>query len=101
MVKLLQFLHVYNITVCNTPRLKMFGTGGLCLSSKMRNYVPEDTNEEGRVATPTSISIFDSYDMKILWCKFGHDIFSGFKMASPQIWDARFSAILRIEIEDL
>jgi hypothetical protein len=34
----------------------------------------------GRVATPTSISIFDSYDIKSLWFKFGHDIFTGFKM---------------------
>ena len=36
-------------------------------------------NEGGRVATPTSFSIFDSYDMKSLGFKFGHDIFSGFK----------------------
>ena len=28
-------------------------------------------NEEGRRATPTSISIFDSYDMKTLWFEFG------------------------------
>ena len=36
--------------------------------------------EWGRVATPTSFSIFDSHDMKSLWFKFGHDIFTGFKM---------------------
>ena len=35
-----------------------------------------------RQATPTSFSIFDSYDMKSLWFKFGHDIFTGFKIAS-------------------
>ena len=28
--------------------------------------------EGGRGAIPTSISIFDSYDMKTLWFKFGH-----------------------------
>jgi hypothetical protein len=37
--------------------------------------------EGGRVNTPTSFSIFDSYDMKSLGFKFGHDIFAGFKMA--------------------
>ena len=58
-------------------------------------------NEEGRVATPTSFLIFDSYDMKSLWGKFGNDIFTGFKMASPQSWDARFLVVLWIEIEDL
>lgn len=42
----------------------MFGTGGLFIKSN--GYVPEGRNEEGRVATPTSISIFDSLDMKIL-----------------------------------
>ena len=36
--------------------------------------------EGGRVATPTSFSIFDSYDMKSVWFKFGHDIFTGFKI---------------------
>ena len=30
--------------------------------------------EWGREATPTSISIFDSYDIKTLWFEFGHDI---------------------------
>ena len=29
--------------------------------------------------------------MKSLWGKFGYDIFTGFKMASPQSWDVRFS----------
>ena len=28
--------------------------------------------EGGSVATPTSFSVFDSYDMKILWFKFVH-----------------------------
>ena len=30
-------------------------------------YVQEGKNERGRVATSTSFSIFDSYDMKSLW----------------------------------
>ena len=42
---------------------------------------PEGGNEEGRVATPTSFSIFNSYDMKSLRFKFGHDILTGFKVA--------------------
>ena len=29
---------------------------------------------------PTSMSIFDSYDMKTLWLSFGSDIFTAFKM---------------------
>ena len=37
-------------------------------------------NEEGRVATPASISIFDSYDMKRWGFKFGHDNVNDFKM---------------------
>ena len=41
---------------------------------------------------------FKPYDMNTLWFKFGHDIFSGFKIQS---WDARFSAILWNEIENL
>ena len=45
-------------------------------------YVPVGGNERGRGATPTptSILIFDSYDIKTLWYEFGHDIFTGFKM---------------------
>ena len=35
----------------------------------------EGGNEGGRVATPTSFSIFDSCGIKSLWFKFGHDIF--------------------------
>ena len=33
--------------------------------------MPEGGNVGGRGATPTSISIFDSYDMKTLWFEFG------------------------------
>ena len=33
-----------------------------------------------RGGTPTSISIFDSYDIKTLWFEFGHDIFTGLKI---------------------
>ena len=36
--------------------------------------------ESGREATPTSISIFDFYDIKTLWFEFGNDIFTGNKM---------------------
>ena len=35
----------------------------------------------GRVATLTSFSIFNSYDMKSLRFKLGYDILAGFKMA--------------------
>ena len=50
-------------------------------------------NEGGVGATPTSISIFDSYVMKTLWFKFGH---------AKTSWDARFLAVLCInEIVDL
>ena len=36
--------------------------------------------EWGRGATPTSISIFDFYDMKTLWFEFGNNNFTGFKL---------------------
>ena len=39
-------------------------------------------NEEGRGATPIRFSIFDSYEMKSLQFRFGHGIFSSFKIAS-------------------
>ena len=48
---------------------------------KENAYVPEGGNGEGRVATPTSISIFDFYDTKSLCFKFGYDIFTAFKIA--------------------
>ena len=70
----------------------MFALGGLFM--KYNAYVPEGMNKRGRVATLTSFSIFDFYDMKSLLLKFGHDIFSGFKMASPYSWNARFSSVL-------
>ena len=38
----------------------------------------QERRREG--ATPASISMFDSYDMKTLGFKFGYDIFAGFKM---------------------
>ena len=53
----------------------MFAQGGLfnfygvkCLGMFHTGYtlVPEGGNEGGRVVTPTSISIFDSYDLKTL-----------------------------------
>ena len=58
--------------------LKIFAQGGLFM--KQNANVPEGGNEGGKVATPTSISIFDSYGMKRLWLKFGHDIFTDLKM---------------------
>ena len=47
---------------------------------EVKCLLPVGGNEGERVATPTSISIIHSYDMKALWFKFGHDIFTGFKM---------------------
>ena len=55
----------------------MFVVGGLFMKSNA--YVSEGRNEGVRVATPTNFSIFDFYDMKSLWFKFGYDIFGGFK----------------------
>ena len=52
------------IIFSSTLGLKMFAQGGLFM--KENAYVPEGGNGEGRVATPTSISIFDFYDMKSL-----------------------------------
>ena len=54
-----------------------------CLCSRGQEW-----GEGDRVATPTKLLIFNSYDMKSLWGKFGYDILTGFKMASPQSWDA-------------
>ena len=42
----------------------MFAQGGLIM--EYNAYVPGGGNEIGRGATPTSISIFDSSDMKTL-----------------------------------
>ena len=64
-----------------------------CFYTYYGNF-PEGRNKEGRVATPTSFSIFDAFDMKTLWFEFGHDIPTGFKMPALWIWDIRFSAIL-------
>jgi hypothetical protein len=50
---------------------------------EVKCHVPEGRNESERIATLTSFSIFDFLDMKSLQLKFGRDIFSGFKMASP------------------
>ena len=58
----------------------MFGMGDLFM--KLNIYGAKDRNEVWRIATPTSIMMFDSYDMKSLWFEFGHDIFTGFKIAS-------------------
>ena len=43
-----------------------------CLCSRGREW--------GRVDTPTSFSIFDSYDMKSFWFEFPYDIFTGLKI---------------------
>ena len=51
--------------------------GSKCLA------LSEDRNEGGRFATPTIFLECDSYDMKSLQYKFCHDIFTGFKLASP------------------
>ena len=47
--------------------------------------------EGGLLSNPTSFSIFDSYDIKSLQLKFGHDVF---KIASLLSWNDRFSAVL-------
>ena len=61
---------------------------------------PEGENERGSVATPTSFSLFESNDIKSLWFKFGHDIFTGSKIASLYSWNDHFSAVLWNEIKD-
>ena len=43
-------------------------------------YDQEARNEEERVATPTSFSIFDFYDMKTLQFRFDHEIFTCFQL---------------------
>ena len=58
--------------------LHIFTQCGLFIMQNV--YVPEGWNEGGRGATPTSISIFDSYDIKTLWFEFGNDITTGIKM---------------------
>ena len=60
----------------NYTRRQNVWPGGLFMKSNA--YVPEGRNEEGRVAAPTSFSIFDSYEMKSLRFKVGHAIFTGF-----------------------
>ena len=46
----------------------------------MPTYVPVGGNGGGMGAKTTSISIFDSYDIKTYKFEFGHDVFTGFKM---------------------
>ena len=59
--KLLIVLFIYDLS---TLAIKMFGTGGLFM---MKNaYVPEGRKKRGRVATPTSFSIINSYNIKSL-----------------------------------
>ena len=54
------------------------------ITKPQKNYIYVYSGQKAGIekggATPTSISIFDSYYMKTLWFKFGHYIFSGFKM---------------------
>ena len=52
---------------------KMFGT-------VQPVYEIKCLSSGGQVVTPNSFSIFDSCDMKSLWFKFGHDIFTCFKI---------------------
>ena len=51
-----------------------------CLWSKMPMFQRARIKEGGRGATPKGILIFDSNDMKILWFKFGHEIFTGLEV---------------------
>ena len=55
---------------CYTLTIKMFGSDGLWCKMPM--------------ATPTSFLMFDSYDMKSLWGKFGYDITVGYLCYSTQ-----------------
>ena len=82
--------HISQISLYTRLGLKMFAQGGLYM--RQNAYVPEGKNQGGRVATPTSFSISASYDMKSLWFKFGHDIFTGFKVLKVGI--AYVSAVL-------
>ena len=75
--------------------LQMYRQFGLFLLYNA--YVPEGENERGKGTTPTSISKFDSFDIKT----FGHDNFTGFKMPTLLNWHVLFSAILLDEIEGL
>ena len=69
-------------------RIRLFQKVQLCAKVHKTSFLDlngnflEDRNEGGRAATPTSFSIFYSYDTKSLRFEFGHDIFAGFKMAS-------------------
>jgi hypothetical protein len=69
--------HISSYATCTWAQI--FAQGGLFM--KQNANVPEGGNEGGRVATSTSISIFDSYDMKRWWFEFGHDIVNDFKMS--------------------
>ena len=62
-----------------------------CLFSRGQEWGREER------ATPTSIEIFDSYDMKTLWIKFGHNIFTGFKM--PRLRALQFHFMKQIKNE--
>ena len=78
-----------------TLAIKLFGLGGLFM--KINAYYPEGGNERRRIATPTSISIFDSDDMKSLCFRFGLDIFTGFKMLILR--DLQFQYIKQLKKE--
>ena len=78
---LCSFINCWNCFTTNTLRTKMFGMGGLFYEVKCLCSRGCDWEREG--ATPASFSIFDSCDMKSVWFKFGYDIFTCFKMASP------------------
>ena len=54
--------------------------GSLAILYLWNAYVPEDGNERGREATPTSISVFDSYGIKTSRFEFGNDTFTGIKI---------------------
>ena len=49
-----------------------------CFTPKIAIFRRREWGRDG--CHSTSFSIFDFYDMKGLWFKFGHDIFAGFKM---------------------
>ena len=55
-----------HISVWYTSRQNVWSGWPVYEVKRLCPYVPEGRNEGGRVATPTSFSILDSYNMKSL-----------------------------------
>jgi hypothetical protein len=65
--------HFTLVLCCYSPVQK--STENFVFRPKICKFL-EGGNERGRIATPTSFSIFDPYEIKSLRFKFGHDIFA-------------------------